>query len=268
MQTEIVKNERVAPEHYLMQFVSPEMTEEAKPGQFVHIRIGSGWDPLLRRPISLHRWDRKTGVVTLLYRVVGRGTRLLAAMKPGEQLDVMGPLGRGFDLTVAGSHPVVVGGGIGVAPLLALVEELSAQGAQVTILIGARTRELALGVETFQATGSEVEVVTEDGSLGHAGLVTERLRQLVAEKTVSSIYTCGPVPMLKEVQRLSMTHRIPLQVAVEEHMGCGVGACLTCVCKVKRANTPEDHAPDRGWDYALVCTEGPVFRGEEVSFDD
>lgn len=271
----IVKNEEVAPDHYLMEFISPEIANEAAPGQFVHVKVSQSWDPLLRRPISLHTWDKQSGTVTFLYRVVGKGTRLLAQLEPGEQLDIMGPLGHGFDLTTAGPRPAVIGGGIGAAPLLALVEGLVAQGAAVTTIIGARNQAQVLVAASFQAAGARVEVTTEDGSLGRRGLVTDCLRQLLVEGSVSSVYACGPTPMLKAVHRLSLDSGLPTQISLEEHMGCGVGACLTCVCKTKKPDAPGrqtgcgDHQTSAGgWAYSLVCADGPVFRGEEVSFDD
>lgn len=305
----ILLQKEVAPRHFLLTFLAPEIARIAKPGQFVHVRCGEGLDPLLRRPFSLHGIDRLAGTLSLLYRVVGKGTDRLSRRQEGDVLDVMGPLGQGFYLpgalcatkpgdevkspSLSVNEAVVVGGGIGVAPLLPLIEDLMKQGIPVTVLLGARSVEDLLRLDAFIDTGAKVIVATDDGSLGVQGTVVDLLKEWIISKNISEgfnpasrfldkacVYTCGPTPMLRAVWYLCTEHKVPLQVSLEERMGCGVGACLSCVCKVKKANpgnlhqhecTPADELKNnqkQEWRYARICQEGPVFWGEEVFFDE
>lgn len=260
---EIVLQEKVGPEHYMMRVYAPELTGLAKPGQFVHVRCSNVADPLLRRPISLHGIDYEHGTVSLLYQVVGRGTQLLAEMKTGDEIDIMGPLGRGFSVPDGIENVLVIGGGIGVAPLFPLVQALKHYKVKQTVLLGARTADYVIGTTQLAKLDVKVEVATDDGSLGHHGFVTDLAEKYMKLAKPDYFYACGPNPMLKQLLKVAGNHSLDGQVSLEERMGCGVGACLACVCKTKAAGgrTAED------FEYKKVCNEGPVFGAGEVIID-
>ncbi|MEW6276115.1 MAG: dihydroorotate dehydrogenase electron transfer subunit [Bacillota bacterium] len=260
---EISRQEKLAADCYRISFISPEIAGLARPGQFLHVRINPGLEPLLRRPFSVHAVNQRTGEIALLYRVVGRGTRLLAQKKKGDLLDLIGPLGRGFTLPAAGQNVALVAGGIGIAPLYFLLQTLAGAGNSPDVLLGARTAgELFLASEVRELAGkAAVLAATDDGSYGHRAPVTELLAKLLAEKKVEIVYACGPAAMLKVVASLLEQYGVDGEISLEERMGCGVGACLSCVCKMR---------DKKGQDvsYRRVCLEGPVFKAREVVWQD
>ncbi|MEW5766804.1 MAG: dihydroorotate dehydrogenase electron transfer subunit [bacterium] len=263
---EIEGNIEVAEGHFRMKLFAPGMARTGRPGQFVHVRCSNQLDPLLRRPFSLHRIRDQH--IEILYKVVGQGTKLLAAKKAGQKLDVLGPLGKGFWIdSLKEGISVLVGGGIGAAPLLALAEELKKLGQEILILIGAATKEGLLALQEFSQLGS-LEVATLDGRQGYAGLVTDLLIKAVTDRQVAQIYACGPKAMLKEVSRLAEAGGYPAQVSMEERMACGVGACLGCVVPVRRLGNQagrEHKASNKNEAaYQRVCREGPVFDAREI----
>lgn len=265
---EILLQEKVGPEHYLMRIYAPDLTRLAKPGQFVHVRCSNASDPLLRRPISLHGIDYEKGTVSLLYQVVGQGTRILAEMKIGDEIDIMGPLGRGFSVPDGIKNALVIGGGIGVAPLFPLVQALKYYKIQQTVLLGARTADYVMGTKQLASLGVKVEVATDDGSLGHHGFVTDLSEKYMKLAKPDYFYACGPKPMLWQLLKVAEIFGLDGQVSLEERMACGVGACLACVCKTKPGGvlTAGDNATG-GVEYRKVCTEGPVFGAGEVIID-
>ncbi|MBS4021201.1 MAG: dihydroorotate dehydrogenase electron transfer subunit [Dethiobacter sp.] len=223
---------------------------EAEPGQFVHVSVSETLDPLLRRPLSIH--DCTEDKTVLLYRVCGRGTDLLSGKKPGEVLDVLGPLGNGF--AVADSEEaVLVAGGIGIAPLFFLARILWRAGKKVHFFAGAKNSLELYLPEEIGKVATSVVLATDDGTAGHRGLVTEPA-SIALEETDAPVYCCGPPPMMREVVRLSARFKRDVFVSLEAQMACGVGACQGCVTAM-RAN---------GIDYSRICTDGPVFRGEDV----
>ncbi len=211
------------------------------PGQFVNIKLTGKF---LRRPISVN--DCTEGLLTIIYKVVGKGTAQMAAMQPGEVLDVLTGLGNGYDLTTAGERPVLLGGGVGVPPLYMLAKELLAMGKQVSVVLGFNKASEVFYAEEFRALGADVTVTTVDGSMGTKGFVTDALP---ADYTY--FYTCGPEPMLKAVYRATSTSG---QMSFEERMGCGFGACMGCSCKTLTGNK-------------RICREGPVMRKEEILWE-
>jgi len=265
----ILANERVGEDFRRMRLAAPYLAGSAKPGQFVEMRCTKGTDPLLRRPLGCHRITR--GGIDVLYEIVGRGTELLAQKKAGESLDLIGPLGNGFAPETAGAA-ILVAGGIGVAPLVALAEGL-AQSAKrmahsgkrnnIHVIIGAKTKNHILCEDEFKKLGCSVKVSTEDGSKGHKGLATELLPDLLRDTIptrhapramrYATIYACGPAGMLKAVAGIARSHKVPCQVSLEERMACGVGVCLGCPVKMKASG-----------EYKMVCKDGPVFNSEEI----
>ena len=266
----ILSNVEVSPGYYRMRLTAPPEFAVARPGQFVMVRVGSGIDPLLRRPfgifdVSTHVPVHTGGVAQpcfeMLYRVVGKGTALLAALHQNDRLDILGPLGKGFDFGPAGREKLIVGGGVGLAPLYFLARELVAS-APVRLFAGGRTRNDILCVTEFERLGVECYVATEDGSLGQEGLVTEALvKRLEHVDGAADIFACGPHGMLKAVAAIAEQRGVPCQVSLEGYMACGVGACLGCVTP-GRGHTPE--TPD----YRCVCSEGPVFTANELGWEE
>ena len=217
--------------------------EAQNPGGFVNIRLDGLF---LRRPISVY--DSEPGSLTILYKVVGKGTEQMAAMKPGETLDVLTGLGNGYDLSKSGETPVLLGGGVGVPPLYLLAKKLIAEGKKPQAVLGFNTAAEVFGEAEFKALGCGVTVTTADGSYGVKGFVTDALPE-----EYSYFYTCGPEPMLRAVYRATKTSG---QLSFEERMGCGFGACMGCSCKTITG-------------YKRICREGPVLEKEEiVGWDD
>lgn len=256
---QVLANENVAPQHFLMEIKVPQIAKLAKPGQFVHVRVSDNLDPLLRRPISLYRIDREKGSIYLLYQVVGRGTELMSKYIPGQRVDLMGPLGNGFTLLPDIQTVTVIGGGIGVAPLFPMLAWLKEKGKKVTVIFGARNKEYLIGTELVRKMGLDIRTATDDGSAGHHGFVTDIFIEENIKLKPDYIYACGPEPMLAKVTEIAKNAGIAGEVSLEERMGCGVGACLSCVCKIKTVN-------DDGFKYKKVCQDGPVFNLQEVIF--
>jgi len=248
----IIGQQKTGPGLYLLDIAAPEIAAAAEPGQFVHIRVTGQLDPLLRRPLSICGADRSSGVIRLWYQVVGRGTQLLCERGAGEALDVIGPLGRGFAVGQQNKNACLIGGGMGIAPLLFLGGELTRHN-KVTAFFGGRNGEFLPRQDFLPEI--DCRMATEDGTSGEKGLVTELLTQWLAGETPDIIYACGPNGMLKEVARLASQHNIALQVSLEATMACGVGACLGCICG-KSKEAPE------AW--LKACQDGPVFWAEEV----
>ncbi len=262
IKAQVRENIEVVPEVYRMCLYAPEVSHAARPGQFLHIRIDGSFDPLLRRPISINKVDRKRGLVFLLYRVAGKGTLKLSKKKGGQDVDVLGPLGKGF--TVKQPSPdtflAVVAGGMGIAPLNFLLEELRESASSISVFLGARTGRSLPGQKEVAEMGYVPRIATDDGSLGYKGPVTDLFEKGLACRPTSFVYSCGPVAMLKQVSSVLQKHNIPGEISLEERMGCGLGACLSCVCKVK------DPYSEEGFAYKRACTEGPVFPAREVLF--
>ena len=262
----ILSKKEVAPNIFLIKLSAPSVTQEALPGQFIHIKCSKDNYPLLRRPLSIHRIDKEKGEISILFQVIGEGTKLLAQKEVRDNLDILGPIGNGFNIYPESKKIIIIGGGIGVAPLLALCEESIKKGKEVRVLIGALKKELVIGEENFRKLGAKVDVATNDGSYKYKGLVTDLLERIIKEGWLADqIFACGPKLKLKKVVEVSLEAHIDCQVSLEERMACGIGACLGCVCKIKTKDKKEDKVK---YEYKRVCVDGPVFRGSEVVWDD
>jgi len=244
----VIENEEIMPATHVLTLDAGSAAYNAAPGQFLHIRCGSGGWPLLRRPMSVYRTEGRT--VQLMVRDVGEGSHLLVQSKPGDELDCLGPSGCGFRLESKARNLLMVGGGYGVAPLVGLAERAIARGANVTLAVGAATDALVFPASLLP---EEVEylVATDDGSAGHHGLVTDLLPDRLP--WADAVYSCGPLPMTATLARIMRERapRTPGQVAMEERMGCSMGVCLGCVVETRKG-------PMR------VCTDGPVFRVGDI----
>lgn len=253
----IMQNQLLTSDVYHIKLHVPKLVAEAKPGQFVMVKVAPGLEPALRRPFSLHRLDKKAGQIELMYQVVGKGTNILAGRKPGEQLELLGPLGNGFCVHEE-KRIGLVGGGMGIAPLLAAAEEIADAGKEVVTFLGARTGDYLLACKEFQRLGP-LFLTTDDGSLGKKALVTKPLVEYLENNKLDLLLACGPTPMLKALAGVVNARGIPTELSLEQRMGCGVGACLGCAFPVK-ADTPE------GYTYKRVCQDGPVFWAHEALF--
>ncbi|MBR3867733.1 MAG: dihydroorotate dehydrogenase electron transfer subunit [Clostridia bacterium] len=234
----IKSNEKLTENVYKMVFEGDTSAVTAS-GQFINIKIDSLY---LRRPISI--FDCKENELTIIYKVVGTGTELMSKMPVGTKLDVLVGLGNGFDTTVSGENPVVIGGGVGVPPMYYLAKKLLTEGKKVTAILGFNKADEVFGKEDFEAIGCKTIVTTVDGSMGVKGFVTDALKDL----DYSYFFTCGPEPMLKALYNASETSG---QFSFEERMGCGFGACMGCSCKTKYGNK-------------RICKDGPVLVKEEI----
>ena len=218
-------------------------TADITPGQFVNIKLDGLY---LRRPISV--CDLQGDYLTIIYKVVGKGTEVMSRMSCGEKLDVLTGLGNGYDLSLAGERPVLLGGGVGVPPMYLLAKKLIEQGRKVSVILGFNTASEVFYEQEFAALGCDVTVTTVDGSYGTKGFVTDVLKEM----DYTYFYTCGPEPMLKAVYKTSVTSG---QMSFEKRMGCGFGACMGCSCKTITG-------------YKRICKEGPVMKKEEILWED
>lgn len=236
---------------FRMAIEAPSAAKAARPGQFIHIRCGGSKDPLLRRPISIHKINKKS--VEILYNVVGKGTTILSAKKAGDEIDIMGPLGNGFKI-YKGSKSIrlLVAGGMGVAPLVALAEELAKEksSAKKIAVLGAKTCRHILCEKEFKKLGVEVHIATEDGSMGKKCFATDIAKEIMSSRKYKwsevCIYAAGPMPMIKALSILMEGCSLESQALLEEKMACGLGACLGCVVDTQAG-------------YKRVCKDGPVF---------
>jgi len=250
----LLANTKIAPDHYRITLSASRISKEAIPGQFIMAKVGSGTDPLLRRPLSFNLIDREKGTIDILFKVVGKGTGMLSEMGPGMDLDIIGPLGNGFKLDTSKEVAVIVGGGVGIAPMLALANEAKKKIKAVYALIGANNINSVICEDDFRKIGCETIVATDDGTYGNKGLASELLLAVISSKLSpinTHIYACGPRPMIKALEDISSQFNVPCQVSLEEWMGCGFGACNGCTVNTKNG-------------YKKVCSDGPVFDSKEL----
>ena len=267
-QTIILSNLEIAPGYWRMRILAPGFAANAVPGQFVMLRPEMALPTMLRRPFGIFRTGSlppecaglpAREYMEILYKVVGQGTKIMSELHAGDRVELLGPLGQGFTISENACAKLLVGGGIGLVPLFLLAEALLQQGHQVRLLMGGRTRDDILAVTEFERLGVETYVSTDDGSLGEEGLVTRVLERKLAKYPCAEVYACGPLPMLAAVEQVCSACGVPLQVSLEAHMACGVGACLGCV--VKGAGHSEQQP-----NYLCTCKEGPVFAAGQLDW--
>ena len=247
----ILVNKKIGQNYWHLEFLSEPLSRLSQPGQFIDIKVNDTEQPLLRRPISIHGISGSK--IRLLYEILGQGTQALAQRKPNELLDILGPLGKGFNWqsqnkgkSKAGQN-ILVAGGMGVAPLVFLAQRLN----KPLVLIGGQSKKNILCLNEFKKLGCAVELATLDGSVGFKGRVTELLKNVLIQVKAQEIFSCGPQAMLKVVANIAQENQIKAQLSLESHMACGIGACLGCVVGTKSG-------------YRRVCKDGPVFSSEEL----
>ena len=271
----VVEQVRMARDTYRLRLECPELARQSVPGQFFMVRAQGGSDPLLGRPFALYdivsNDDGDPTGVDFGYVVVGKLTSRMVDWQPGDTVDIWGPLGNGFPTPPAG-HLVMVAGGIGQTPFLAVTREalgqrqygnpsrdISTRPEKLTLCYGARSEEYLAGIDDFTTDGLQVRVSTDDGSHGHHGLVTDLLKDLFRDSPEpTAIYTCGPEPMMEAVAGIAAEHNTPCWASLETPMACGFGICFSCVTRIR--------LDDGQWDYRRTCVEGPVFRAEQLQW--
>lgn len=248
----VLANERVAEGIGMLVVEAPRVARAVRPGQFVHLRVTTRRDFMLRRPFSVH--GRKDDAIELLYKVVGEGTKAMAARRRGQMLDLLGPIGRGWHVPENTAHALLVGGGLGIAPLVMLAEELSAVGIAVAVAQGAPTSSHLISQTPIDRVARRYELATDDGTAGERGFVTAISERLLAEERFDVVYTCGPEAMQRIVAAQAAAHAVYCEVSLERLMACGIGVCLSCTCETK-------HGRRR------ACVDGPCFPATDVDWD-
>lgn len=260
---EVLSYRKLGDEYHLLTIVAPEIADAAHPGQFVNLRPPPDRAFILRRPFSIYRVNRRGGwasTVEVVFDIRGPGTAALASLRRHDPLDVVGPMGRPFTIPKRQHSCLLIGGGVGATPLFFLAEELQAAGKRVDILWGAARSERLVNLIEAKRLGAVAEFATDDGSYGHHGLITELMPDMIERCATEVVYACGPHAMLAEVTRIAVERSVPVQVAVEELMGCGIGICMTCVTTVWNKEGTEVAN-------ARTCVDGPVFNGARVAWD-
>lgn len=258
----VLEQQVLGGDYRVLKFASGKIAAKVKPGQFIHLRVTERNNIVLRRPFSVFKADKQS--LTVLFKIIGKGTKILAKMRPGDKASIIGPLGNGFPIPVGKAFPVFVAGGYGSAALYLLAERAKKRG---IIFIGGKTDEDILCVADFKRLGWAVTIATEDGSAGQKGLVTDILTGYLSEKSKRrrlALYACGPMGMLEAVAGIAMAGDWKAWLSLDRHMGCGVGACLACVQKIRVAGK---HGPADSWKWARICTEGPVFECREIVWE-
>jgi dihydroorotate dehydrogenase electron transfer subunit len=272
----VTENVQIADSTYRIRFNCPQIARRIIPGQFVMLRLADCNDPLLGRPLAFYdtvdAGNGRRDAIDIVYLTLGKMTRRLSRFHPGEQLELWGPLGNGF-LPLPTEHLIMVAGGIGQTPFLALGKEYlgrrrygniaraaMAKAGQVTLCYGVRTAKLAAGVDDFKAAGVDVRLSSDDGTGGHHGLVTDLLGQVLEETRGQDrlVVCCGPEPMMHAVSDLCALNRVRCFVSLETPMACGIGICFSCVAKVRQS--------DGSWDWKRTCVEGPVFNATAIEW--
>ncbi len=255
----IITNAKIKGSYYKVDFYSPEICADVKPGQFVHLQILCLKDRIFRRPFSIFNVS-DAGVLSIVYKVVGEGSESLSRLKPGMVCNLLGPLGNPYTLPQLEKTPILITGGYGAAATYLLAKNSIKKG---TLLIGARSKKDLLFVDDYKKLDFNVEIATEDGSAGELGMVTDLLKKHIASDSLNnnSYYACGPAGMMNVLMELFSKLDVECELSLDHQMCCGVGACFACVVKVK------DSSKEQGWSYARTCSEGPVFNSKKLFID-
>ena len=250
-QTEIVKN------HFILKILAPEIVKDALPGQFVMLSAWKQKDPLLRRPFTFNRLFPKKGSFDILYKKVGKGTEIMSYLKVGDQVSLLGPLGNGIKFPKNIKRIAIVCRGIGVAPMLSIIDKAKEKGIDIYAYLSAATKDLLLVKKEIKEKAKLLYITTDDASLGTSGKVTDFLEKTLKDTKIDAVYTCGSKRLKRHIESLKEQYGFSAWVILEEQMACGIGACKGCVCRAKKYSNHEGK-------YFLVCKDGPVFPVDEV----
>jgi dihydroorotate dehydrogenase electron transfer subunit len=259
-----------------------EIAEKIKPGQFVNLRIVETMDPLFRRPFAVFKTiqtDKDQKGFEIVYKVVGKGTKIMTTLLPGDEVDIIGPCGTGFMFENNKNAQVLLGGGIGATSLYMMGEQIiknQEHNLDLHIFLGAETKKSLILVNEFKNLKSDIKISTDDGTAGYHGMVTELFRKSIEEGEIppeSTVYACGPEPMYRALRSICKKYNLSAQISIERRMACGMGLCLSCICKVKKeevkkyrslSNSYVQFSDNDDFGFALTCMDGPVFHLEEV----
>lgn len=248
VKVKLVKKENLKENILKFTCQSKEISENAKPGQFVEIKVSESYEPFLRRPISIYNIDKQNHLFEVIFQVKGRGTNFLSKLEEGDFIDVVGPLGNGVFEIKDYKNVAIIGGGIGIFPLYELSKQANAK-ANTNIYLGFRNKDFVVLEEAFKNVSTNLIITTDDGTYGENGFAINYLEKDLEQKNIDAIYACGPLPMLKAVKKLAEEKNIFCQISLEQRMACGVGACMGCSVKLATEEV----------NYARVCKDGPVF---------
>jgi dihydroorotate dehydrogenase electron transfer subunit len=255
----LVGKTKLSPDTYKFSCFTKDPTLlAATPGQFLTVQVSPTLDPLLKRHLSIYNLSRQENLLEFIFQIKGKGTQLLSQFPPQSLLSVLGPLGKGFTLPqTKNSSVAIIGGGIGIFPLYFLAQQAAQkQNLKVHLYLGFRSQSFVLLEKEFLPLATTFTLATDDGSYAQPGLIPDYLKKDLKSKKIAAIFACGPLPMLKAVQTLARTHRLPCQLSLEQSMACAVGACMGCPVKLV--------TPDQSLAYARVCSDGPVFDSSKV----
>ena len=253
----LIKKEQLKQDIFKFSVYAPSIVNNSKPGNFIEIKVSEQTEPFLRRPISIYNLNREEGILEFIFQVKGKGTGILSKKNEGELIDIIGPLGYGTFKYEEYKNLAIIGGGIGVFPLYELAKCAKNDNKNVNTYLGYRNRDFVVLEEEFKNVSDKLIITTDDGSYSEKGFAINYLEKDIENESIDAIFACGPLPMLKAVQKLALEKNIPCQISLEEKMACGVGVCLGCA--VKTAKSSKD-APE----YIHVCKAGPVFNAQDV----
>ena len=259
LKAKLIKKEELKKDIFKFSVQAKEITDIAKPGNFIEIRVTDQVEPFLRRPISIYNLDKENGILEFIFQVKGKGTKILAKREEGQNVDIIGPLGNGVFKFENYQNIAVIGGGIGVFPLYELSKRAKEAGKNINVYLGFRDKDFVVLENEFKKVSDNLTIATDNGSYGKDGFAINFLKEDSENQKPDCIFACGPVPMLRAVKEFAIQENIDCQVSLEERMGCGIGVCVGC--SVKTAKSPKD-APE----YYGVCKVGPVFDAKEVDF--
>jgi len=258
----VISNKHMEEDFWLMEIHCPEIAQNIRPGQFVQVEVSKDYDPLFRRPFSVYRIAKDQVSIEIFYKVVGRGTKIMTSWVKGQEFQVLGPLGNGFDIPDEAQNIAVVGRGIGIAPLVALVEDYLSRGKMVYAFLSAKSGKHLEAFDLLKRAGVEVYLQSDDGKYGHSSLVTDDLEQVLEKQKIDQVYICGSKRLTKACHNLALRYGMKAQVTLEQYMSCGIGACKGCVVDLYKDETRTEKTHKR------VCKEGPVFWTWEAAEND
>lgn len=257
IKAELVLKQQLKPNIFKFSLKASEITKIARPGNFIEIRVIDNTEPFLRRPISIYNIKKEDEILEFIFQVKGKGTKILSEKQKGDLIDIIGPLGFGTFKYDKFNNIAIIGGGIGIFPLYELAKCANKDEKNVNIYLGFRNKNLVLLEKEFKYVCNNLTITTDDGSYSKQGLAVNFLKNDIEKGEIDCIYACGPLQMLKAVQKLSIEKNIPCQISLEEKMGCGLGVCLGCAVKITKSTKDNPK-------YFHVCKAGPVFEAKDV----
>ena len=255
----LIKKEEIINDVFKFSVQAGEIVKLSKPGNFIEIRVSNQTDPFLRRPISIYNLDKENGILEFIFQVKGNGTNLLSQKEIGDEIDIIGPLGFGTFKIEKYNKIAIIGGGIGIFPLYELAKQAKEQDKKVNTYLGFRNKDFVMLEKEFKNVTDSLTITTDDGTYAKKGFAIDYLIEDMKQEDYECIYACGPIPMLRAIQKYANNNNINCQISLEEKMGCGLGVCLGCAVKTAKSS---EEVPE----YFHVCKGGPVFNAKDVEF--